>query len=81
MGLIGRYARAQDGFRMSSSEFVTVKELSELLKVPESWIYDKTRQGQEAIPHYKLGKYVRFIPSEVMHFFKKKENLRYDTAL
>ncbi len=46
-----------------------IKELAERLKVPISWVYDRTRlKGPECIPHYKIGKYVRFKESEVVTF-------------
>lgn len=51
---------------------ITVDELAVILKVPKSWIYDRTRQGQNAIPHIKLGAYVRFDPEEVIKFFKSQ---------
>ncbi|MFA5159821.1 MAG: helix-turn-helix domain-containing protein [Candidatus Omnitrophota bacterium] len=47
-------------------------EMAELLGVPKSWIYQRTMQGQEAIPHIKMGMYVRFDPDEVLGFFKTK---------
>lgn len=53
---------------------MTVEELSQILQVPKSWIYERTRQGQEAIPHIRLGAYVRFDPEEVIKFFKTNEN-------
>ena len=55
---------------------ITVQELAEILKVPVSWIYQRTSMGQEAIPHVKMGKYVRFDPQKVIDFFNKegKEN-------
>lgn len=41
-------------------------EISANMKVPVSWVYDRTRRrGTERIPHYKLGKYLRFDPAEV----------------
>lgn len=52
------------------SKLVTVDELAEILRVPRSWIYDRTRQGQEAIPFIRLGAYVRFDAEEVISFFK-----------
>jgi excisionase family DNA binding protein len=39
-------------------ELLTLEEAAALLKVPKSWIYERTRKG--AIPHVKLGKYLRF---------------------
>ena len=53
---------------------VTVQEMAEILQVPKSWIYHRTRQGQGEIPHVKLGLYVRFDPDEVIKFFKSKAN-------
>ena len=55
-------------------KYVTVKEIANILGVPTSWIYQRTRLGPKAIPHVKFGKYVRFDPEEVIRFFKEKEN-------
>ena len=54
-------------------KLVTVKELSALLNVPVSWIYERTRQGQAAIPFVRLGAYVRFDADEVINFFKSQK--------
>ncbi len=51
---------------------VDVQGLAQILSVPKSWIYERTRQGIGAIPHVKLGAYVRFNPEEVIEFFKSK---------
>ena len=55
-------------------QLITVDELSQILNVPKSWIYERTRQGQAAIPFVKLGAYVRFDPEEVIQFFKSHRN-------
>jgi excisionase family DNA binding protein len=37
------------------------QELADLLGVPISFVYDRTRQNSpDSIPHFKVGKYVRF---------------------
>ena len=59
------------GVRLENRKLLTVKELSELLGVPVSWIYQRTRMGQGAIPHVKFGKYVRFDSDAVIRFFAK----------
>ncbi len=47
-------------------KFWSVEELAEFLRVPKTWIYERTREnGPELIPHVKLGKYVRFDPGSV----------------
>lgn len=55
------------GSNMSSTqahfELLTPAELAEKLKVPVSWVRDRTRsrdlQG-DVIPHLRLGRYIRF---------------------
>ncbi|MEW5701576.1 MAG: helix-turn-helix domain-containing protein [Candidatus Zixiibacteriota bacterium] len=55
------------------NRFLSVKELAEVLGVPVSWIYDRTRQGgPEQLPHYKVGKYVRFSEAEIEEYLKAK---------
>ena len=67
---------------MNTDQLITVKELSQRLNVPVSWIYQRTRLGQEAIPHVKMGKYVRFHLVEVVEFFKNNPLLdRYNKRL
>jgi excisionase family DNA binding protein len=46
--------------------------MSKKYNVPKSWFYSRTRTGQ--IPHYKIGKYVRFDEDEVMEWIKKQQN-------
>jgi len=55
---------------MNTGELITVQELAKRLKVPVSWVYQRTRLGQEAIPHVKMGKYVRFNWDEVVAFLR-----------
>lgn len=37
---------------------LTIKDAQQLLNVPRSWLYERTRKGE--IPHVRLGKYIRF---------------------
>jgi excisionase family DNA binding protein len=40
---------------------LTVEEVAELLRVPVSWVYERTRKRSlERIPGFRLGKYWRF---------------------
>ena len=57
---------------MKNENLITVEEMAAKLNVPASWIYQRTRLGQQAIPHVRVGKYVRFNPDEVMAFLRKK---------
>lgn len=44
--------------RDALGDLLTLDEVVAWLRVPRSWIYERTRKGQ--IPHLKLGKYLRF---------------------
>ena len=43
--------------------FLTVEEAAERLGVTVGWIYERTRRS--AIPHRKLGKFVRFTEEDL----------------
>ena len=52
------------------NKLLTVEEIAQLLGVPKSWIYDRTRRG--AIPHRKLGKYIRFDPETIQKWLEEQ---------
>ena len=63
--------RERDDFTMSD-ELLTVEELAERLRVPVSWIYDKTRRkGPDSIPCLRVGKYLRFDAGAVMSWLTR----------
>ncbi len=50
---------------------LTVRQVAELLQVPASWVYGRTRRrGRDQIPHLKLGKYLRFDERAVQKFLE-----------
>jgi len=50
---------------------LTVHEVAQLLKVPVSWVYERTRRrGAEQLPHIKVGKYVRFRLREIERYLE-----------
>ena len=58
---------------MTVDELLTVDELAQLLKVPRTWIYQRTRlRGNERLPHIKVGKYVRFEEAVVRQFLERQ---------
>ena len=62
-------ASASDTF---SDELLTVDELATILKVPKSWIYLHTRKrSKTALPHVKIGKYLRFCEADVRRFLNR----------
>ncbi len=51
------------------NELLTVDDVAALLRVPKSWVYERTRRrGKDRLPFLKLGKYVRFEAHAVRGF-------------
>ena len=48
---------------MELEPFMDIIRLSELTGLPRSWLYSQAEGG--SLPHYKLGKYLRFRVSEI----------------
>ncbi len=58
---------------MNSTSFLTVREVAELLRVPVTWVYARTRKrAADGIPGYRLGKYWRFQESEVLAWVQRQ---------
>jgi len=55
-----------------AAELLTPEELAERLKVPLSWVYEQSRQGN--IPTHRMGRYIRFDLREVIDSQKKNES-------
>ncbi|RKX56743.1 MAG: hypothetical protein DRP29_09250 [Thermodesulfobacteriota bacterium] len=55
----------------NNTNLLTVEELAECLKVPKSWVYERTRI-KNGIPYVKVGKYVRFNLLEVLSWLKEQ---------
>lgn len=54
-------------------DLVTVSQIAEFLHVPISWVYERTRRrGVERVPHFKLGKYLRFSKLEVLEWIQRQ---------
>jgi excisionase family DNA binding protein len=52
---------------------LSVEEVAELLKVPVSWVYERTRKrGINRIPGFRLGKYWRFRSVDVLAWIERQ---------
>ena len=57
--------------KTSANDFIfDVKQLSEYLNVPDSWVYRQT--CDHSIPYYKLGGYLRFKKTEIDKWLEEK---------
>lgn len=55
-------------------ELLTPDELAQLLSLPVTWVRQQTRaRASVPMPHYKLGRYVRFRESEVREWLKSQK--------
>jgi excisionase family DNA binding protein len=55
------------GEERHENHLLTVHEVADLLQVPVSWVYGRTRKRSLGrIPSYRLGKYWRFRQEEVL---------------
>jgi excisionase family DNA binding protein len=65
------YNGATGDERADRGHLLTIKEVAELLRVPVSWVYGRTRnRALGRLPGYRLGKYWRFRENEVLAWVK-----------
>jgi predicted DNA-binding transcriptional regulator AlpA len=58
---------------MQTHDFLTLKEMADILKVKPSWLYSRNREtGPGTIPRIKIGKYIRYEPDKVMEWIKEQ---------
>jgi hypothetical protein len=53
-----------------SPALLTPEDLASKMKIPVSWVYEQSRQGN--IPTHRIGRYIRFDLGEVLESQKKK---------
>ncbi len=59
--------------RQESSRLLTVEEVACLLHVPVSWVYERSRRrGPGQLPHFKIGKYLRFEVRALTDFIQRQ---------
>ncbi len=64
---------ATGGATREKHHLLTVPEVAELLRVPVSWVYERTRRRSlDRLPGYRLGKYWRFNQNEVLAWVKRQ---------
>jgi excisionase family DNA binding protein len=52
---------------------LTVEEVAEMLKVPVSWVYERTRRRTvDRLPGIRLGKYWRFRESDLLEWIERQ---------
>jgi excisionase family DNA binding protein len=60
-----------------NGSLLTVEEVAELLRVPVSWVYERTRsRAIDRIPGFRLGKYWRFREADVLAWIERRVGAR-----
>ena len=64
---------ATAGESKNGGHFLTIHEVAELLRVPVSWVYGRTRKRSlDRLPGYRLGKYWRFREEEILAWVRRQ---------
>ena len=58
-------------------EILTPQQVAERLQLPESWVYEQTRnrasvRGADPLPYMKVGRYLRFKWSDVLAWLERQ---------
>ena len=53
-----------------NQNLIGINEMAKKLDVPASWLYSSTRINE--IPHFKIGKYVKFDPEIVIEWIQQQ---------
>ena len=56
---------------VSTERLITVKEASEILNVPRSWVYAKVESPECDLPHFRVGRYLKFRASELNAYLEQ----------
>lgn len=60
------------------NRLLTVHEVAELLRVPVSWVYSRTRKRTiDRLPGYRIGKYWRFSETEILAWVKRQREVKH----
>jgi excisionase family DNA binding protein len=58
--------------RADRDRILNIVEVAKLLRVPVSWVYERARRRSfDRIPHFKLGKYLRFSEKEILDWLER----------
>ncbi len=76
----GNHRENQRDHSIDQNELLTVKEVATLLRVPVSWVYDRTRKRSiDRLPGIRLGKYWRFRQGEVLAWIESQRQCSHET--
>jgi excisionase family DNA binding protein len=67
--------QAKSEHPLQTSDLLTVNDVAEMLRVPVSWVYDRTRKRSlDRLPGIRLGKYWRFRHDDVVAWLRRQQS-------
>jgi len=58
-----------------AGRLLTIKQVAELLQVPQSWVYGRTRaRDRRRLPGMRIGKYWRFRESDILAWLEVQKS-------
>jgi excisionase family DNA binding protein len=67
--------------RESDNDLLTIPEVAAILRVRNSWVYERTRRRtRDRIPGFRIGKYWRFRLSDIHAWVEENRHGRTPTA-
>jgi excisionase family DNA binding protein len=65
----------------SDDELLTVQDVAEILRVPVSWVYGRTRRrSTDRIPGFRIGKYWRFRRGDIEIWLEENRRVELTNA-
>ena len=55
-----------------ADHLLDVTEADKVLGLPKSWIYARVESPECDLPHFRLGRYLKFRESELLSYIEKK---------
>jgi len=56
---------------LTNEQILTPEEVASLLRVSESWVYEKSRRRcRDPLPCFRIGRYIRFSRAAVMNWLE-----------
>ena len=67
--------------RTTDEELLTVEDVAEILRVPNSWVYERTRRrSADRIPGFRIGKYWRFRLGDIKAWLEESRHVELTNA-
>jgi excisionase family DNA binding protein len=65
----------------SDDDLLTVQDVAEILRVPTSWVYERTRRrSADRIPGFRIGKYWRFRLGDIKVWLEENRHVELTNA-